>query len=50
MNQTKVICLCANCGGEIAESDGVYEINDELWCRECAADMYPAIYEDYNDE
>lgn len=50
MNRNPVVTLCANCGAEIRQNDNLYEINEELWCQDCAADMYPAVNEDYDDE
>ena len=32
-----VKCLCWNCGREIAENEETFEVNEELWCKDCAA-------------
>ncbi len=31
-----MICLCWNCGREIEDLSEIAEINEELWCEECA--------------
>lgn len=31
-----VRCLCWNCGREIRDTEPIYEINEELWCEQCA--------------
>lgn len=32
-----VKCLCWNCGKEILSDETIYEVNEELWCEDCAA-------------
>jgi|GEM_PF-6582536 DNA-directed RNA polymerase subunit RPC12/RpoP len=41
-----VRCLCWNCGREITVDEEIVEVNEELWCEECAA---PAIGKPDND-
>ena len=48
-NENPVVCLCANCGEEILKDD-VYEVNGELWCKSCTAEMYPELNEDNDYE
>lgn len=31
-----VRCLCWNCGREIHDTEPIYEVNEELWCEQCA--------------
>lgn len=31
-----VKCLCWNCGREILDNEPIYEVNEELWCENCA--------------
>ena len=33
----EVRCLCWNCGREILSDKTIYEINEELWCEDCAS-------------
>lgn len=41
-----VKCLCWKCGREIQDTEEIFEINEELWCEDCAS---PAIGEPDND-
>lgn len=34
-----VRCLCWNCGKEIHDTDSIHEVNEELWCEQCAAPL-----------
>jgi len=41
-----VKCLCWKCGREIQDTEEIFEINEELWCEDCAS---PAVGEPDND-
>jgi DNA-directed RNA polymerase subunit RPC12/RpoP len=32
-----VKCLCWKCGREIQDTEEIFEINEELWCEDCAS-------------
>lgn len=44
-----VVGLCANCCGELRKDD-TYEVNGELWCKACTAELYPEVNEDNDYE
>lgn len=39
----EVRCLCWNCGREILSDETIYEVNEELWCEDCAAPLGNAV-------
>jgi hypothetical protein len=46
----KVKCLCWNCGREIYSTESVHEINEELWCDECASSLFNDVPDCNYDE
>ena len=45
-----VRCLCWNCGREIAKDEEIVEVNEELWCEDCAAPAIGKPDNDYDEE